>query len=68
MILSASREFDRNRNPLIVDRLSDNVELPKVCFEKQMFNIESILLFSYFENYLMYKKKQRKDHFNYRIV
>ena len=32
MILSASREFDRNRNPLIVDRESDNVELPKVCF------------------------------------
>ena len=31
MILSASREFDRNRNPLIVDRESDNVELPKVC-------------------------------------
>jgi hypothetical protein len=30
MILSASREFDRNRNPIIVDRLSDNVELPKV--------------------------------------
>jgi hypothetical protein len=35
MILSASREFDRNRNPLIVDRLSDNVELPKVCFSKK---------------------------------
>lgn len=34
MILSASREFDRNRNPLIVDRLSDNVELPKVCISK----------------------------------
>jgi hypothetical protein len=31
MILSASREFDRNRNPLIIDRESDNVELPKVC-------------------------------------
>jgi len=31
MILSASREFDRNRNPLIVDRPSDNTELPKVC-------------------------------------
>jgi len=35
MILSASREFDRNRNPLIVDRLSDNVELPKVCLSKK---------------------------------
>lgn len=33
MILSASREFDRNRNPLIIDRLSDNVELPKVCLK-----------------------------------
>lgn len=33
MILSASREFDRNRNPLIVDRLSDNVELPKLFRE-----------------------------------
>ena len=30
MILSASKEFDRTRNPIIVDRLSDNVELPKV--------------------------------------
>jgi len=30
MILSASKEFDRTRNPLIVDRLSDNVELPKL--------------------------------------
>ena len=35
MILSASREFDRNRNPLIVDRESDNVELPKVCLKKR---------------------------------
>jgi hypothetical protein len=44
MILSASREFDRNRNPLIVDRLSDNVELPKVCFffEKKMMKRELI--------------------------
>ncbi|CAF0722947.1 unnamed protein product [Adineta ricciae] len=33
MILSASREFDRTRNPLIVDRLSDNVELPKLFRE-----------------------------------
>ncbi|CAF1209495.1 unnamed protein product [Rotaria sordida] len=33
MILSASREFDRNRNPLIIDRLSDNVELPKLFRE-----------------------------------
>jgi hypothetical protein len=35
MILSASREFDRNRNPLIIDRESDNVELPKVCILKR---------------------------------
>ncbi|CAF3624233.1 unnamed protein product [Adineta steineri] len=33
MILSASREFDRTRNPLIIDRLSDNVELPKLFRE-----------------------------------
>lgn len=33
MILSASREFDRNRNPLIVDRPSDNIELPKLFRE-----------------------------------
>jgi hypothetical protein len=43
MILSASREFDRNRNPLIVDRLSDNVELPKVCLSKKNWeNIDLI--------------------------
>lgn len=30
MILSASTEFDRTRNPIIVDRPSDNIELPKV--------------------------------------
>lgn len=30
MILSASREFDRTRNPLIIERPSDNVDLPKV--------------------------------------
>jgi hypothetical protein len=35
MILSASREFDRTRNPLIIDRESDNVELPKVCLFKR---------------------------------
>lgn len=33
MILSSSREFDRTRNPLIVDRPSDNVELPKLFRE-----------------------------------
>jgi translocation protein SEC63 len=33
MILSASREFDRTRNPLIIDRESDNVELPKLFRE-----------------------------------
>lgn len=33
MILSASKEYDRTRNPLIVDRPSDNVELPKLFRE-----------------------------------
>jgi hypothetical protein len=54
MILSASREFDRNRNPLIIDRPSDNIELPKVC--RSYVHIERITViidiyrFSYFEN------------------
>ncbi|CAF3775214.1 unnamed protein product [Rotaria magnacalcarata] len=30
LILSASAEFDRRRNPMIVDRPSDNIELPEV--------------------------------------
>jgi len=34
MILSASSEFDRTRNPVIIDRPSDNIELPKVSFSK----------------------------------
>jgi hypothetical protein len=34
MILSASSEFDRTRNPVIIDRPSDNIELPKVSFFK----------------------------------
>ena len=44
MILSASREFDRTRNPVIIDRPSDNIELPKVrlnkkeYFEKTLFS------------------------------
>lgn len=38
MILSASSEFDRARNPVIIDRPSDNVELPKVSFPKTKTN------------------------------
>jgi hypothetical protein len=38
MILSASREFDRTRNPVIIDRPSDNIELPKVSLiNKKLF-------------------------------
>ncbi|CAF2397134.1 unnamed protein product [Rotaria sp. Silwood2] len=33
MILSASTEFDRTRNPIIIDRPSDNTELPKLFRE-----------------------------------
>jgi hypothetical protein len=35
MILSASKEFDRTRNPIIIDRPSDNIELPKVSSTKK---------------------------------
>jgi hypothetical protein len=35
MILSAAAEFSRMRNPLIIDRPSDNIELPKVSLEKK---------------------------------
>jgi hypothetical protein len=41
MILSLAREFDRTRNPVIIDRPSDNIELPKVRLEK--FNSTKIL-------------------------
>ena len=30
MILSSSKEFNRAQNPLIIERPSDNIELPKV--------------------------------------
>ncbi|CAF2214773.1 unnamed protein product [Rotaria magnacalcarata] len=33
LILSASAEFDRRRNPMIVDRPSDNIELPELFRE-----------------------------------
>lgn len=32
MILSTAREYDRKANPEIVDRPSDNVEVPQVKF------------------------------------
>ena len=37
MVLSLSREFDRTKNPVIIDRPSDNVELPKVSVTKTIF-------------------------------
>jgi hypothetical protein len=48
MILSAAAEFSRIRNPLIIDRPSDNIELPKVSLEKKTrrSNKKSFLSFS----------------------
>jgi hypothetical protein len=34
MILAASFEFDRRNNPEIIDRESDNIEIPQVCVNK----------------------------------
>ncbi len=33
MILAASLEFDRNHNPEVVERPSDNIEIPQVCVQ-----------------------------------
>jgi hypothetical protein len=37
MILSLAREFDRTQNPVIIDRPSDNIELPKVSLNNQFY-------------------------------
>lgn len=46
MVLSFATEFDRTRNPAIIDRPSDNIEIPKVrTIQLHLLSIE-IVFFS----------------------
>jgi hypothetical protein len=47
MILSLAAEFSRMRNPMIIDRPSDNTEIPRVRLNNQF---ELNIIFHYLDN------------------